>query len=309
MVASAFGSRIAIGAPWFGTVVVPLLLIGCGLAAIFPFAVWRGGMRASARRALAVVGIAIVVGAAMGAVFFLANPIARAAGGGVFGIAAGLGCALGLLASAAVQLGQNVRAIRGGGQPLQPLHLGGMARRVLAGGRHGWGMVGGHLGLGVVVLGISLAEGFTESRTFVMTPDVPVEFADGTLVLRGERFARAENYLVREVQLHFAADRDSGRVVVLNPALHLYPPPRATVTTEAFVSSNGWRDLYAVLGDDRFDEETKPTGVLIQLHHRPGIPLIWFGVFLGVLGIVVSTLDRVIPRSSRASRMEGVGVV
>ena len=58
-----------------------------------------------------------------------------------------------------------------------------------------------------------------------------------------------------------------------------------TVTNVA-IRTNGLRDLYAVLGDER------DGGAVLRLHYNPLAPWIWFGALIMAAGGGLSLLDR-----------------
>jgi cytochrome c-type biogenesis protein CcmF len=57
-------------------------------------------------------------------------------------------------------------------------------------------------------------------------------------------------------------------------------------TTEARISTNGLRDLYAVLGEER------DGGAVLRLHVNPLAPWIWFGALIMAAGGAISLADR-----------------
>ena len=57
-------------------------------------------------------------------------------------------------------------------------------------------------------------------------------------------------------------------------------------TTEAAIETNGLRDLYAVLGEERDGR------AVLRLHYNPLAPWIWFGALIMAAGGMVSLADR-----------------
>ncbi|MCH9780070.1 MAG: cytochrome c biogenesis protein CcsA [Alphaproteobacteria bacterium] len=293
---SILHSKLSIGAPWFNTTVVPLFLVAALLASIFPYARWR--LRSSSATAVSprqqrkiwVILGAFGIGTAVFAAIVLVPPPAssdvdalsslRVFGlGKNIGIVAGFGCALALLVSGCMQITTLWRQRPVGARAFS------VTPKLLRDLSSSWGMILGHLALGVVILGIVLAEGFSVSKTLVLTPQQADTFVGYEVHLREERYYRAQNYFVREVSLEFRTA--TGTAFVLKPSLFLYPPPQQTVTSEADIHTNGLRDLYAVLGNTETEgtaSQGQAAETLVQLHYRPGIPLIWFGVMLGVIG-------------------------
>jgi cytochrome c-type biogenesis protein CcmF len=72
---------------------------------------------------------------------------------------------------------------------------------------------------------------------------------------------------------------------VLAPERRSFPVQRMT-TTEAKIETDGMRDLYAVLGDER------DGGAVLRLHDNFMAPWIWLGALVMALGGGLSLSDR-----------------
>ncbi|AFJ47230.1 cytochrome c-type biogenesis protein CcmF [Shimwellia blattae DSM 4481 = NBRC 105725] len=162
-----------------------------------------------------------------------------------------------------------------------------VARRVKAGNRPGaryWGMVAGHLGLAVLVVGIAFSQNYSIER------DVRMAMGDSVTIHR-YRFTFRE---LREVAgPNYRAG--IGVIDVTREGRHqatLYAEKRAyhstsAVMTEAAIDGGLTRDLYAALGEDLGDGAWA-----VRLYYKPFVRWIWAGGLLMAVGGLCSLLQR-----------------
>jgi cytochrome c-type biogenesis protein CcmF len=74
-------------------------------------------------------------------------------------------------------------------------------------------------------------------------------------------------------------------ITTLSPERRTFPVQGVT-TTEAKIHTNGMRDLYAVLGDER------DGAAVLRLHDNVMAPWIWFGALIMAIGGMLSLADR-----------------
>ena len=145
-----------------------------------------------------------------------------------------------------------------------------------------WGTALGHAGMGITVAGIAGMSLATESIVALR----PGQSADSggyhwTLVdLHNER---GPNYVSRIATIDVT--KDGKPFLTLHPSRRTFPVQQMT-TTEAAIYTNGMRDLYTVLGEER-------DGVaVLRLHDNFLAPWIWFGALIMASGGGMSLLDR-----------------
>jgi cytochrome c-type biogenesis protein CcmF len=73
----------------------------------------------------------------------------------------------------------------------------------------------------------------------------------------------------------------------MHPEKRFFPSQRMT-TTEAAIRTNGFGDLYLVLGD----VVPEQNAAVIRAHENPLAPWIWIGAVIMALGGVASLSDR-----------------
>jgi cytochrome c-type biogenesis protein CcmF len=140
----------------------------------------------------------------------------------------------------------------------------------------------GHAGLGVTVAGIAGMSLATE-RVVALHPGESVEANGYTWTLQNLRDAPGPNYQSRIATIEVT--KDGQPFLTLEPSRRSFPVQRMT-TTEAAIHTNGVRDLYAVLGEER-------DGVaVLRLHDNFLAPWIWFGALIMASGGLMSLIDR-----------------
>ena len=148
--------------------------------------------------------------------------------------------------------------------------------------RSAWGAALAHVGLGVTALGVAGMALSTETLV-ALNPGQSALFAGYEWRLDGVRDAPGPNFTARRADVSVLVH---GAVVfTMTPARRTFPVGRTT-TTEAAIRTNGVRDLYLVLGEER------EGGAVLRIHHNPLAPWIWLGALVMALGAATSLSDR-----------------
>ena len=153
------------------------------------------------------------------------------------------------------------------------------------------GMTLAHLGVAVMVVGVTASSTGRVDLEQVMHPGETLSLAGRTIEFMGVENIEGPNYTALQ-----------GRFLVTGPGAGtttLWPERRAylasgTATTEAAILETFVGDIYVVLGDPVADG-----GWGTRLTFNPLIWWIWGGAFLGVLGGAVSIAERARPRRAR----------
>jgi cytochrome c-type biogenesis protein CcmF len=162
--------------------------------------------------------------------------------------------------------------------------------------RSAWAMTVAHVGLGVVILGITVSSTGKSERILVMHPGESTDIAGYTVHFDGVQNLDGPNYQAQRGT--FTVTRGSAPVTTLSSEKRFYPVERMP-TTEAGISSTPLRDLYAVLGDQAGEGSWT-----VRLYHNPLVIWIWGGGAIMALGGAISLTDRRLrvgaPRPARA---------
>jgi cytochrome c-type biogenesis protein CcmF len=259
------GASLSVGPQVYNFFFPPIMSIGLIALPVGVFLTWRRGDLATAIRPL-LPALAQSFAVVIVVLAFFGLPDWAAALG--FGLAAWI---------VTGSLSDTVR--RGGsGDWQQRLARLGQAPRAV------WGMTVGHVGMGVLVLGIVGASAWTQEGAAVLKPgqsaiitgyDVRLDSVDAGIP--------GPNYTATRAQLTLS--RDGAVVARLAPERRRFEV-RAMDTTETAISSNGLRDLYAVVG------EQQDGGVVVRVFVKPMMAFIWLGAILMSLGGAISLSDR-----------------
>jgi cytochrome c-type biogenesis protein CcmF len=164
-----------------------------------------------------------------------------------------------------------------------------IAMRLRKPGRIGaafWGQHLAHLGLAVVVLGITGVKSFEVERDVRMGIGDVVTIGEFTFQLKSLDEVPGPNY--RAIRGVFDVSRDGKVFEQLMPEKRRYFSS-AMPMTEAAIDSGLWRDLYVSLGEV---VQANPPEWSVRVYYKPFVPWLWAGVLLMTLGGLLAALDR-----------------
>ena len=159
--------------------------------------------------------------------------------------------------------------------------------------RSHWGMVLGHLGVAVTVIGIAFSTSYSVERDVRMKAGDSVDIHNYHFVFRGVQALQGPNY-----------SGGSGVIDVTRngkPEATLYAEKRfysvaRTMMTEAAIDGGLTRDLYAALG-----EELDNNSWAVRIYYKPFVRWIWLGGLFMALGGILCLLD---PRYRSRKKMQ-----
>ncbi|MFM2240004.1 MAG: Cytochrome c-type biosis protein CcmF [Pseudomonadota bacterium] len=149
-----------------------------------------------------------------------------------------------------------------------------------------WGMHLAHLGMAVLVVGVTGVKSFEVERDVRMGLGDDVSIAPYTFRLVGMKNVQGPNYRAVRAEVHVL--RNGQPLEVLWPEKRNYVSS-AMPMTEAAIDSGFMRDLYVSLGDRL--EGDRPEWSM-RVYFKPFVPWLWGGVLLMVLGGTAASLDR-----------------
>ena len=142
--------------------------------------------------------------------------------------------------------------------------------------RSHWGMVLGHLGVGVTVIGIAFSTQYSVERDVRMKAGDSVDIHHYHFVFRGVQNLQGPNYSGGAGVIDVT--RDGKPEVTLQAEKRFYTAAR-TMMTEAAIDGGFSRDLYAALG-----EELDEGSWAVRIYYKPFVRWIWAGGLLMALG-------------------------
>ena len=250
--------KLSVGPPYFNAVFAPLLVPTVFLMVPGSIARWREAKVSEIAYTLRYSGLAAVV-LAVGLPFVL--------GGWSFG------AMLGIFLSAWVGLGTLLQVVT----------------RLRKPGRIGlsfWGQHTAHLGMAVLVMGVTGVNSYEVERDVRMHVNDVVTIAPYSFQLKSLREVTGPNY--KAVRADVEVKRGSEVIDMLQPEKRRYFSS-AMPMTEAGIDSGFMRDLYVSLGEPLDDARTEWS---MRVYYKPFVPWLWGGVLLMVLGGLLAALDR-----------------
>jgi cytochrome c-type biogenesis protein CcmF len=277
------GAKISVGPPFFNLTVVPLCLPLLLAIPYGPFLTWKRADLAGVTQRLAwVAGLGLAAALASAAMFDFEGTLSAAA----------FGLGIWLIFGAIAELGFRAR--------FSFFSLGDGLRRIVNLPRAQWGMMLGHLGVGVMVIGIA-GHGWRTEVIEEIDLGETVKVAGYELRLERIEQEQGPNY-IQDVGV-FTAMRDGATVAELRPAKRIYPA-RQMPTTEAGIETRLFSQLYVSLGEVREGGKS----VVARLYYKPFITLIWIGSLIMALGGAVSLADRRlrigVPKGAQAAKAQ-----
>jgi cytochrome c-type biogenesis protein CcmF len=258
-----FGAKLSVGPPYFQSTVFPLAVPLFAAMSLGPVLSWK---RAALWPALLKLWWAALIAAALGtlaAVGFHAGTAALAFAASAW-----------LIFGALAELVERTRLFRA--------PLGTFRARLVAQPLSVWGSAVAHAGMGVTVAGIA-GMSLAASTIVAVHPGETVHLAGYDWTLLGLHDAEGPNYTSRVADIQVSSGGHD--VVTFHPSRRTFTVQKSSVTDTA-ISTNGLRDLYAVLGEER------DGAAVLRLHVNPLAPWIWLGALVMALGGALSLLDR-----------------
>ena len=145
-----------------------------------------------------------------------------------------------------------------------------------------------HVGVGVLVAGVTASSAWQSEAILVMAPGDRAELAGYTFTLARIDEAEGPNYVARRAT--FEVTRGGAPVASLTPEKRFYPVEQQA-TSEAGIDMGPLRDLYVVLGDP-VEGAAAGGGHTVRIYHNPLVMWIWGGVIIMGFAGLLSLTDR-----------------
>ncbi len=261
------GGKVSVGPPFFNATFVPImtpLVIVMAAGALLP---WK---RADLAALLGRLKFAFVATAAAVLITWWMKPQ-----GPLLAILA-MGVAAWLIGGVLVELAGRIKLFRA--SPGESL------RRAINLPRAAYGMSLAHLGVGLLIVGVTGSSAWQVEKIQVLRPGENVEVGAYIFTLDAVERQRGPNYQAERASI--TVTRDGAPIAVLTPERRVYPVEQ-NQTTEAAIHTTWLADLYAVIG-----EPDSAGGWVTRLYHNPLVPWIWIGAVVMALGGGLSLSDR-----------------
>jgi cytochrome c-type biogenesis protein CcmF len=149
-----------------------------------------------------------------------------------------------------------------------------------------WGMHLAHLGIAVVVIGITMVKGYEVERDVRMGISDTVSIENYSFELVGVSEVMGPNF--KAIRGEVNVTKDGKPLEVLYPEKRKYFSS-AMPMTEASIDSGLFRDLYVSLGEPIQGEKPQWS---VRVFYKPFVSWLWYGAILMVLGGLLAVSDR-----------------
>jgi cytochrome c-type biogenesis protein CcmF len=146
------------------------------------------------------------------------------------------------------------------------------------------GMYLAHFGVGIFMLGATVASAYNLELDVSARPGDTVEAGGYEFVFQGIRKVEGPNFVADEGE--FELREEGALVAVLTPQIRTYQVQREPMT-EAAIDTNVVRDVFVALGEPLGDDAWS-----LRLQVKPLIGFLWLGSGIMVLGGLVAITDR-----------------
>ncbi len=255
--------KLSVGPPYFNTVFVPLTAPLAIFVSLGAFARWkRDSLSRMAKSLIVAFAISVAIG-------FSAPLLASH-----YSFNAALGATLGtwVIVSNLMILWSRVSGKRDRVKAFRQLPL----------GYHG--MIVGHIGLGVFVLGVTFTSAYSIEKDVRLSPGESYSAAGYDFTFNSVAAHPGPNYQAQRGIIDVS--RDGKAIATLNPEKRTYQS--GMPMTEAAIDEGFFRDLYVALG-----EPIGETGAwAVRIYHKPLIRWIWLGAVIMALGGLLAAMDK-----------------
>ncbi|KPQ29520.1 heme lyase CcmF/NrfE family subunit [Halomonas sp. HL-93] len=258
--------KISVGPPYFNALFVPLTVILCLFMGLGPMARWKSTSPGELVRKLWLAGLAALV---LGALIPLLYR-----GEWNLWVTLGLSTSLWIMLSLGRDLLDKLRKQRSSlWKGLQSLSLA------------YWGMVLGHLGVAVTIVGATVVSHYAVEKSVRMSPDTSVEVAGYHFTMTDLTDRRGPNYLADTAVIEVQRG-ESSRRFEMRPEKRLYLATGMPMTQVA-LRPGLFRDLYVAMGEQLDDGSWA-----MRIQYKPFVRWLWLGGLLMALGGVLAVADK-----------------
>jgi len=143
------------------------------------------------------------------------------------------------------------------------------------------GMIVAHLGVGLLILGITGSSVWQKEKITRMKIDSEIKIEKYNIIFEEMAEINGVNYVA--IQGNFLVYNEKKKFVTkLNPENRFYPITNI-FTTEASIHTNLFRDLYIVLGEGNIND-----GWVVRVYYNPLVIWIWIGALIIFLGGIIT---------------------
>ena len=146
---------------------------------------------------------------------------------------------------------------------------------------HSLGMIVAHLGIGLLILGVTTSSVWQEEKIIKMKINNEIKIQKYNIVFNKISEINKSNYVALRGKF-LVNDSNKKIITILEPENRFYPVTNI-FTTEASIHTNLSRDLYIVLGEGNHKD-----GWVVRIYYNPLVIWIWIGSIVIFFGGMIS---------------------
>ncbi len=166
-----------------------------------------------------------------------------------------------------------------------------------------WGMLLGHLGIAVFVVGLTLTSVYSTEKDIRLAPGETYETSGFRFEFRGVQAVEGPNYTAYRGDI--LATQNGAAIAEMHPEKRIYRVQTMPMT-EAAIDPGLTRDLFIALGEDLGNGAWS-----LRVYHKPFVRWLWLGALIMAFGAALAATDRryrVLARRARTSPATTTGV-
>ena len=140
-----------------------------------------------------------------------------------------------------------------------------------------------HIGVGILILGITVSSIFQTEENIILGSGEEVAVSGFIITLKEIRLSNKSNY--EELRGIFIIKEKNENIGTIEAGKNYYPVSK-TITTEAGIFHDWFKDIYIILGD-QYNEKWS-----LKIYNNPLVSLIWVGVFIMMLSGIIGVLKK-----------------
>ncbi len=272
--------KISVGPPYFNSVFIPLTVPLALLVGVGAMVRWKqDSAGALAKKLWPLAVVSIVAGLALPAMF---------APHYSWGAALGLVLAIWVTLTTLLWLLDRKTAGRSLWQTMRNTPRG------------GWGMIFGHLGIAVFVVGVALTSIYSQEKDIRLEVNQSYSLGGYDFLFKGVETFQGPNFNASKGEVEIT--KEGVHVVTLRPEKRIYLVQRMPMT-EAGIDAGLTRDLFVALGEPLGDQGAWA----LRIYHKPFVRWIWLGAIFMSIGGLLAASDRRYFQLARKARLAADG--
>ncbi len=140
-----------------------------------------------------------------------------------------------------------------------------------------------HIGVGIMIIGITFSSIYQKEFNFNMTVGEEVIIENELLKFQNIQIIEEKNY--QSLIAIFALEKKDGLISYIEAGKNYYPVSK-TITTEAGIFHDWFKDVYITLGSENNDIW------FIRVYINPLVSFIWIGVFVMIFSSMVAVIKK-----------------